>query len=107
MRQLRVALTQIDHRPVAEVRIPPPDGLRVLEVIQRIENELGGGIYRDLDIAVIDEGTWAITLRVYPHAEIDTLNRMLLLQWATKRLVEFSPAIDITNLREIQKRVLH
>ena len=103
MHDLRVVLQNVNGSPTAKVLIPPPCGRRVGQVVRLVEKELGAAVYRDLDINVLNDSTWALSLRVYPHAEKDTVHRMLLLQWATMRLAEYRPTIDVSNLRAMQR----
>lgn len=53
-----------------------------------------------------DTGALMMTIKVNPFAEQDTVHRMLLLQHLGKRAVQHSFPIDLSNLAEIQHRVL-
>ncbi|QQR65128.1 hypothetical protein IPH92_00920 [Candidatus Kaiserbacteria bacterium] len=53
-----------------------------------------------------DSHSIIITIPVNPFAEQDTLNRMLLLQHLGKRVAERSFPLDLSNLREIQQKIL-
>lgn len=93
-----------DGQSIARVTIPSPTLRRRREVFETITNGLPG-LANDVGIEPDGEGHVVLSIVVYPHAERDTRDRMLLAQWAVKRLAEFSPPIDATNLREVQRQL--
>jgi hypothetical protein len=92
-----------DGQPVARVTIPPPRLGRKNEVFRLIDAELHS-VVDDLRFER-DGEQFVLSIEVNPLAQFDTLNRMLLLQWMVKRLAEFSPPIDVSNLREVQRQL--
>lgn len=102
MNQVQLCFAE-DGQPVARIIIPSPTLGRKNEVFGVINDELHS-IVDDLRFER-DGERFVLSIEVNPHAEFDTLNRMLLLQWMVKRLAEFSPPIDVSNLREVQDKL--
>jgi hypothetical protein len=102
MNQVQLCFAE-DGQTVARVVIPPPTLGRKNEVFGVIDEELHA-VVDDLRFER-DGSRFVLSIEVNPHAEFDTLNRMLLLQWMVKRLAEFSPPIDVSNLREVQRQL--
>lgn len=101
MNQVQLCFAE-DGKPVARVIIPPPTLGRKNEVFRVIDSELHS-IVDDLRFER-DGERFVLSIEVNPHAESDTRNRMLLIQWMVKRLAEFSPPIDVSNLNEVQRQ---
>lgn len=111
---LHQTLTNPDGVPMAMMAVPVVFTSKQLSEVMSTITTFLGAEFREEIVFERDgselQAVCTFRLPVNPLAENDTLHRMLILAWMSKRLAMLAPAIDVTGIGQTmqsQPKILH